>query len=148
LGVLGGVTALFALAGCGAAEGVEAGARVTVYVVPPQCGGARSVLDRSGGRAGELRVRLICVADAEAGGGLNLATVGANARRAIEDSSAVGYIEAPGPAARHSVPILEEAKITVVESGSGAASMNMLLDAIRAAGTASGLREAVGDELE
>ena len=77
-----------------------------------------------------------------------MATVGANARRAIEDSSAVGYIEAPGPAVRHSVPILEEAKIAVVESGSGAASMGRLLDAIRAAGTASGLREAVGDELE
>ena len=60
----------------------------------------------------------------------------------------MGYVEAPGPAVRHSVPILEEAKIAVVESGSGAVSMTRLLDAIRAAGTASGLREAVGDELE
>ena len=51
----------------------------------------------AGGRAGELRVRLVCLADAEAGGRLDLATVGANARRATEDSSAVGYIEAPGP---------------------------------------------------
>jgi hypothetical protein len=127
---------------------VEVGAQVTVYVAPPQCKGAERVLEHSGGRAGPLRVRAICLQWAERGGRLDLATVGANARRAIEDSSAVGYIEAPGPAVRHSVPILEEAKIAVVESGSGAASMNRLLDAIRAAGTSSGLREAVGDELE
>ena len=84
---------------------------MTVYVAPPQCEGARRVLDRSGNRAGELRVKLICLEDPQAGGRLNLATVGANARRAVEDSSAVGYIEAPGPAVRYSVPILEEAKI-------------------------------------
>jgi hypothetical protein len=148
LSALGGATALLALAGCGGSEGVEAGAQVSVYVVPPQCDGARRVLDRAGHRAGELRVRLICVEDAQAGGRLDLARVGANARRAIEDSSAVGYVEARGPAVRHSVPILEEAKIPVVESGSGAVSMARLLDAIRAAGTTGGLREAVGDELE
>jgi hypothetical protein len=136
------------MAGCGGSEGVDPGAEVTVYVVPPQCEGAKRVLDRFGDRAGELRVKSICLEDAQAGGRLNLATVGANARRAVEDSSTVGYIEAPGPGVRYSVPILEEAKIAVVENGSGATSMGQLLEAIKAAGTASGLREAVGDELE
>jgi hypothetical protein len=148
LSVLGGVAALFSVAGCGASEGVDPGAQVTVYVAPPQCQGAKRVLDRFGDRAGELRVKLICLEDAQAGGRLDLATVGANARRAVEDSSAVGYIEAPGPTVRYSVPILEEAKIAVVENGSGATSMGQLLKAIKAAGTASGLREAVGEKLE
>jgi hypothetical protein len=148
--VLGGVACatLIALAGCGASEGVDAGAQVTVYVAPPQCEGAERVLDRSGDRAGELRVKLICLEDAQAGGRLDLATVGANARRAVEDSSTVGYVEAPGPAVHFSVPILEEAGIAVVETGSGATSMGRLLDAIQAVGTPAGLREAVGDELE
>jgi hypothetical protein len=136
------------MAGCGGSEGVDPGAQVSVYVTPPQCDGAKRVLDRSGHRAGELRVKLICLEDAQAGGRLDLATVGANARRAVEDSSTVGYIEATGPGVRYSVAILEEAKIAVVENGSGATSMGRLLDAIQAAGTSSGLREVVGDELE
>jgi hypothetical protein len=121
---------------------------VSVYVVPPQCEGAERDLKGAGGRAGTLRVRIVCLERAEKGGRLDLATVGANARRAVEDSSTVGYVEAPGPGARYSVPILEEAEIAVVENGSGATSMGKLLDAIQAAGTPSGLREAVGDELE
>jgi hypothetical protein len=134
--------------GCGGGEGVADGATVSVYVAPPQCAGAERVLERSGGMAGTLHVRVVCLERAEKGGRLDLATVGANARRAVEDSSTVGYVEAPGPAVRHSVPILEEAGIAVVENGSGAVSMARLLEAIKAAGTASGLREAVGDELE
>lgn len=121
---------------------------MTVYVAPPQCGAAERDLDRFGGRTDSLRVRLVCLEDAEKGGRLDLATVGANARRAVEDSSAVGYIEAPGPAIRFSQPILEEARVPLVRSGSGATSMARLLDAIQAAGTSDGLREAVADELE
>jgi hypothetical protein len=148
LSVLVGVTALLTLTACGASEGVEAGARVAVYAVPPQCVGAKRDLDRFGKRAGELRVRLVCLDDAQSGGRLDLAIVGANARRAVEDSSTVGFIEAPGRAARFSQSILKEAAIPLVDNESGATSMARLLDAIQAAGTASGLREAVSQGLE
>ncbi len=139
---------LLTFAGCGGGEGVEDGAMVTVYAVPPQCQGAERDLNRFNGRAGRLRVRALCLDATSAGGRLDLATVGANARHAIEDSSTVGYIEAPGPANRFSRPILEEAQISLVESGSGATSMARLLDAIEAVGPTDGLREAVGKELE
>jgi branched-chain amino acid transport system substrate-binding protein len=138
-----------AAVGCGGEEGVADGAEVTVYVVPPQCEGAERDLERYGGKAGQLRVKLVCLENAKSSDGrLDLATVGANARRAVEDSSTVGYIEAPGRAVRFSLPILEEAQIPLVETGSGATSMARLLDAIQAAGTSSGLRETVGEELE
>jgi hypothetical protein len=142
--------ALIALAagGCGGGEGVADGATVTAYAVPPQCDGARRDLDREGGMAGELKVRLVCLADVRSRRGMDLATVGDDARRAAEDSSAVGYIQRPGAAVRYTLPILEEAEIPLLEDASGATSMAKLLDAIQGAGTAAGLREAVAGELE
>lgn len=115
-------------AGCGGDEGVEDGATVTVYVVPPQCVGAMGDLDNFHGKAGRLRVRLVCLQAAERDGRLDLATIGANARRAIEDSSSVAYIEAPGRGTRFSQPILEEARIALISTHSGATSMGRVLD--------------------
>ena len=102
---------LAVLAGCGEESGVADGATVTAYVAAPLCGEAKLELEREGARAGEVRVRLFCLETTGGAGGVDLATVGENARRASEDSTAVGYLEAPGRAARFATPILETAGI-------------------------------------
>jgi hypothetical protein len=131
-------------AGCGEGGGVSSGATVSAYVVAPLCEGAKMELARAGGRAGDLRVRAVCLANARSGDGLSLARIGANARRATEDSTAVAYLEPPDPAAnRFSRPILESAGIASIASNSGAAAMTRLLRAIREAGGSGSLREAV-----
>ncbi len=57
-------------------------------------------------------------------GKLNLATLGANARRATEDSTTVAYLEASDPrAARFTHPILETAEIPWISGSSGKAAM-------------------------
>jgi hypothetical protein len=86
----------------------------------------------------------------ERGKQLELATIGANARRATEDSIAVGYIGEPTRAAsRFSEPILEEAGIAQLSQASGAAAMSRLLEAIQqASGDSSSLRQSVADKLE
>jgi hypothetical protein len=77
------------------------------------------------------------------GGRLDLATTGANARRAVEDSTAVGYLEAPGPAIAFTRPILDEAQVALIVEGSGGRGMATILDALRARGDAESPREAV-----
>jgi hypothetical protein len=140
---------LVAVAGCGEAEGVAENATVGVYVAAPLCVGAEQELAREGGRAGDVRVRVVCLASAENDGKLDLATIGANARRATEDSSTVGYIGEPTRAAsRFSEPILETAGIAQLTETSGAAGMSKLLKAVAEAGGSGGLRESVNDALE
>lgn len=138
---------LLPLAGCGEESGVVDGATVTAYVAAPLCGEAKRELGARGARAGELRVRVFCVADSGRAEGVDLATVGANARRASEDSTIVGYLEPPGQAARFSRPILEAAGIAWVEEESGRVAMARLLDAVAAADTGS-LRASVRDALD
>jgi hypothetical protein len=121
--------------GCGE-EGVSRGATVTVYVSGKSlCEGARQELDRSGGRAGDFRVRAICLDNPG-----TLAATGANARRATEDSTTVGYIGEPST-------IVDAAGIAQVSTSSGAIAMARLLRAIRQADD-SHVRESVFDELE
>jgi hypothetical protein len=139
---------LVALAGCGGAEGVEAGATVRAYVVQPLCAGAEQQLQGAGGRAGEVHVQAICLPSAESDGQLELARAGANARRATEDSTAVAFIEAPGPDNEFSDPILESAEIPSIASSSGTRAMTQLLRAIDNAGSSSSLRASVSEELE
>jgi hypothetical protein len=114
-------------AGCGE-EGVSPGATVTAYVSGESlCEGARQALDRSDGRAGDFRVRMICLEETG-----TLAAIGANARRAIEDSSTIAYIGEADPAAsRFSRPILEAAGIPQIPTSSGTTAMARLLRAIR-----------------
>jgi len=138
---------LLAGAGCGEEEGVADGAEVTAYVAAPLCAGAESELARSGGRTGSVRIRAVCLPEVRTAGGIDLAAVGANARRASEDSTAVGYLEQPGPATRFSGPILESAGIAQITAGSGAAAMARLLGAVREAGDAASMREGVADAL-
>jgi hypothetical protein len=135
-----------AVAGCGGAEGVEKGAVVTAYVSAPLCAGAKQELAREGGKAGDVRVRAVCLSSARRGRRLILATVGANARRATEDSTAVAYLEALGRANRFSDPILESAGIAWIHTSSGKTAMAQLLDAVREADTGS-LRQSVREAL-
>jgi hypothetical protein len=90
-----------------------------------------------------VRVRVICTEPVEAGGKLNLATAGANARRAVEDSTAVGYLEAPGDAIPFTRPILDEAQVALIVESSGGRGMATVLDALRSRGDSESPREAV-----
>lgn len=135
------------LGGCGEEDEVASGAAVTVYVEAPLCAGAQRALDRSGGEAGSLRLRIVCLPPQRGEGGLDLAGVGANARAAAEDSTAVAYLAAPDrTAARFSRPILAAAGIGVVEAESGAVAIGPVAAALAASGGGSP-REAVREGL-
>ncbi|HET9592778.1 MAG TPA: hypothetical protein VFP17_07670 [Solirubrobacterales bacterium] len=127
-------------AGCGEG-GAAAGATVTVYAAAPLCKEAA----RSDGRAGDLLVHVVCLAPVEQGGRADLAAAGAGARRATEDSTAVAYLEAPGPAAPFSQSIVEAANIAWLKTSSGAAAMRRVRSALE--GDGSSPRQAVLDEV-
>jgi hypothetical protein len=134
------------VAGCGG-SGASAGATVSVYVGAPLCEEAQAAVERAGGRAGDdLKVRAVCLPPVGSRGGISLAAAGANARRASEDSTAVAFLEAPGPAAGFSQPIVEAADIAWLETGSGSAAMRRVLVALGEAGSSSP-RAAVLDEV-
>jgi hypothetical protein len=118
-------------------------------VAAPLCLEAKRELARDGGKAGEVRLRVICLPSAESSHRLELATIGANARRATEDSTAIGYIGEPTRAAsRFSEPILEEAGIAQLPETAGTIGMKKLLIAVTEASSSGSLRESVHDELE
>jgi hypothetical protein len=135
------VAAVFA--GCGEGSGVEEGATVRIYAGAAVCPGAKDELRRAGEKVGSVRVRVVCAAPVEAGGKLDLATAGANARHAVEDSTTVGYLEAPGAAIPFTRPILDEAEVALIVGGSGASGMATVLDALRSRGGSESPREAV-----
>jgi branched-chain amino acid transport system substrate-binding protein len=149
---------VLALAGCATETGVSSGATVSVYLSAPLrgpeggagralCASAKSTLTQAGGKAGNLNVRLRCLDAAGPAGPWTLARVGANARRAVEDSTTVAYVGEPDPRARRqSRPILEEADIAEVTAGSGSAAIRRILAAIEDADSSS-LRESVSDSL-
>jgi hypothetical protein len=135
--------------GCGESEGAAEDATVSVYVAASLCSEAENELARRGGRAGDVRVRVVCLPKAESSRKLDLAQIGANARRATEDSSSIGYIGEPTKAAsRFSEPILEEAGIAQLPQTSGKAAMRQLLQAVGEAGDSGNLRESVDTALE
>ncbi len=140
-----GFALLVAGTGCGEGEGTAADATVAVYVEAPLCAGAKRELASEGGRAGSVRIRVVCLAAVVDGGRLDLATVGANARRATEDSASVAYLEPP-VSPSFSRPIVEAASISVIRDASGAAAMTRLLGAIRDADSGS-LRDSVREAL-
>jgi len=122
------VSCALLVAGCGEGESVANGAAVTAYVVAPLCAEAEQELARDGGEAGDLRVRVSCLPSAESSRKLNLARIGANARQATEDSSAIAYIGEPThSASRFSEPILEAADILQLPGISGKQAMRKLL---------------------
>jgi hypothetical protein len=134
--------------GCGEDEGVAEGATVSVYVSGSLCPAAKRELARKGGRAGGVHVRIVCLGPTEAGGRLDLAAVGADARRATEDSAAIAYLEGAGStAARFAEPILESAGIAHLTASSGEAGIERVLGAIGAADSGS-MRDDVREVLE
>lgn len=113
------------------------------------CATAAAELRRAGGGAGDVRVRLVCLDDSDGSGRWRLAAVGANARRASEDSTAIAYLGEPqAAAARFSLPILETAGIGRLRGGSGQAAMAAALRAVGDAGGAEDLRAEVRSSLE
>jgi hypothetical protein len=145
--------ALALVSGCGEG-GAEAGARVTVYVSAPLrgaeaaagrqlCEGARSEAERVGGKVEDLELEVVCLDAAGEGGRWTLAQVGANARRATEDSTTVAYVGEPDPRARkQSRPIVDAAEIAELGGLSGEEAMKAVSAAIRD-GDASEPRQAV-----
>jgi branched-chain amino acid transport system substrate-binding protein len=145
------------LAGCGGG-GASSGATVTVYLSAPLrapggrqgrtlCAEAKTALARAHARAGDLHVRTICLDAGTPTGTWTLPRVGANARRAVEDSTTVAYIAEPTSQARlQSRPIIESAGIAEVVPSSGSSSMHQILHAIAAANTES-LRDSVRESL-
>lgn len=144
-----GIVALLTfMAGCGAEDRIGEDAAVTAYVETPLCAGANEQLGRDGAEAGDLAVRVSCLPQVRKGEKLDLSQIGANARRATEDSSSVAYVAAPDRRATDfSLPILEEADIPRLTGASGAAAISRLLNAIEKADVAGSLREAVSEEL-
>jgi hypothetical protein len=134
---------LVAASGCGGGGGVQEGATVTAYVEAPLCAGAQRALERA--EAGSVRVRAVCLADSRDGGGQDLASVGANARRATEDAATIAYLEPPATPS-FSRPIVEAAEIPLLRSPSGEKAMDQLLGAIAGADSGS-LRDSVSEAL-
>lgn len=135
-----------ALVGCGGGD--SEGATVTVYVAAPLCAGAKAELSSHGATADHFEVAARCLAPSERpGGGVDLATDGANSRRATEDTSAVATLEAPGPGNKFTRAILESAGIPLVTSASGKKGMTEIIEAVESAGT-SDVREQTQEALE
>lgn len=121
-------------------------ATLSVYVSDSLCAEARQALAEAGGRAGDFRLRAVCVADEAGSGDARLAAIGAAARRATEDSSSVTYIGTRDRTAiRFSKPILEAAGVARISANSGSASMRELLQELRQGEAGVPPRELVSD---
>jgi Periplasmic binding protein len=120
--------------GCGVAGSATIEAPVTVYVSLPLTGprgadgrdaadGARLALEQVGGKAGSIDVRARFLDDAK-GGSWDPVAVGANARQAVQDSSAAAYVgELDSEPTRSSVPITNDAGLVQVSPGAGAVDL-------------------------
>jgi branched-chain amino acid transport system substrate-binding protein len=118
------------LAGCGVQGNAGIDAPVNVYVSLPLTGprgadgrdaadGARLALEQARGKAGSIEVRAKYLDDAK-GMAWDAVTVGTNARSAVQDSSAAGYIgELDSEPTRASVPITNDAGLVQVSPGAG-----------------------------
>jgi hypothetical protein len=136
------------VSGCGEQSGVAENAMVTVYAAAQLCESARAELARNDGGAGDVRVRVVCLERIRRGGRFDLATIGANARRATEDTKTVAYIgESEPKASRFSRTILESADIPQLANQPGGVAMSKVLEAIEDSGGSGSLRDSVGDAL-
>jgi hypothetical protein len=140
------VAAMIGAAGCGG-SGVAEGATVRVYLGVDLCADAQWELAGPVGESSNLEIEALCVRPAESGGHLSLATIGANARRATEDSAAIAFVESRGPANRFARTIVEEAGIAYVVDDSGSSAAKRIVKAVEEAGSGS-LRDGVRDALE
>ena len=136
------------VSGCGAGEGVEEGAVVSVYAAAPLCSEAKRELVRHGQKTESVTVRVACLPATDERGGVDLAGIGANARKATEDSTTVAYIGETSPrATRFSQTILDAAGVAQVSGMGGDAALDRIFGAIEAAGDAGNLREVVFEEI-
>lgn len=130
------------MTGCGEG-GAEEGAMLTVYVSAPLRGPeaerGQRICDeaweavRIEHEPGEHWLRVLCLDVAGPEGRWTLARVGANARRATEDSTAVAYLGEPERAARRqSLPILEAAGIAELRAMGGRQAIEEVFEALRA----------------
>jgi ABC-type branched-subunit amino acid transport system substrate-binding protein len=155
--VLIAVALIAALAtGCGE-EGAAEGATVRIYVSAPMsgpemkagrqlCRGARAEAARRGEVEG-LKLQVVCLDATEGKGRWTLARVGANARQATEDSTAIAYVGEPDSQARkQSRPIVDAAEIVEVGGVSGREAVAKVVGAIEE-GDESEPRQAVFDVL-
>jgi branched-chain amino acid transport system substrate-binding protein len=122
------------VAGCGIAGSAKIEAPVSVYVSLPLSGprgpvgrdaadGARLAIEEARGRAGSIEVRAHFLDDAK-GKPWDPVAVGANARKAVQDSSAAAYIgELDSEPTRASVPITNDAGLVQVSPGAGAVDL-------------------------
>ncbi len=117
-------------AGCGIAGSATIEAPVAVYVSLPLTGprgadgrdaadGTRLALEQAQDKAGSIEVHARYLDDAK-GKAWDPVTVGANARQAVQDSSAAAYIgELDSEPTRASVPITNDAGLAQVSPGAG-----------------------------
>jgi branched-chain amino acid transport system substrate-binding protein len=127
---LGALVLALLIAGCGIAGTAKIEAPVTVYISLPLTGphgsegrdaadGARLALEQAQGKAGSIQVRATFLDDAK-GKVWDPVVVGANARQAVQDSSAAAYIgELDSEPTRASVPITNDAGLVQVSPGAG-----------------------------
>ncbi len=146
-----------AVGGCGEGGAAE-GARLNVYVSAPLsgpeasagrpiCAEARREAQRAG-QPGGFELRVVCLDAAGPEGRWTLARVGANARRATEDSTAIAYLGEPERATRRqSLPIVEAAGIAELGSLSGREAVARVAAAIDESDS-SDPRQAVFDAVE
>ena len=139
--LVGALALLVCLPGCGDDGGGGGGGTVSVYVSVPLTGpradegravraGAREALADADSRAGDLEVRAVFMDDTGRTGRWDMATTGANARRAVEDASAVGFIgDLDSGATRISLPITNQAGLVQVSPGSTAPDLTRRVSA-------------------
>lgn len=142
-----GLFLLAAVAGCGGDGPPDSDAALpSIYATPPLCAGAKRAFDANPQPGGEP-VSLVCldylISDH------SLASIGAGARRATENSATIAYLGEPD---RKSVdfarPILEAAGIGSVDSRDGEAAMKAVLAAVRESAGDDDLRGSVRAQLE
>jgi hypothetical protein len=125
---------------------VKSGATVRAYVAASLCPEVQREL-ASGGKVGEVKLVVVCLRGPRSGTQVDLATQGANARRATEDSTAVAFLETNGPGAKFAAPIVEGAGLAFVETDSGTNGIEQVEQAIDQAGDSGSLREEVSKAL-
>jgi hypothetical protein len=92
-------------------------------------------------------VQAVCLRSPQEAKKLSLATVGANARHATQDSTAVAFLEVSDPrVSPFTHRILEKAEIPWIAGRSGSVAMARLLKLIDAAGSGS-LRRQLREDL-
>lgn len=153
------------VAGCGIAGTAKVEAPVTVYVSLPLTGphgpsgqdaadGVRLALEEAQGKAGSIQVRATYLDDAK-GEVWDPVAVGANARQAVQDSSAAAYIgELDSEPTRASVPITNDAGLVQVSPGAGGVDLTQPAagypdspDRYRPSGTPNFARTVPGDDV-